>query len=101
MRLREGADEFANAVFSGATLLLVPLNTDAEMQIQVQVRSDERLLLTLEYLIPFVESAGWFNQNDIRNDLAMSIVSHITRDLQNEQIDDLLNTPPQGGNDFE
>jgi len=79
----ETAGEIATAALSGATMLLVPLTTNALMKVEAVVMWHGEVLQRLKYELPFSLKGTWSTvEDDVDSGLAESIASHIVRDLQ-------------------
>lgn len=82
----ENASELSNAVISGATLFLAPMNIDAEMHVIASITDGTEEVSKLSYRIPFTQAISLFGSKDIKADLARSIVSHIVSDIQKDKL---------------
>lgn len=83
----EDGTELGSAVVAGATLMLAPLIVSIDFHVDAGLYWHGHPLHTFTYQIPFQARASLLTMNqDPEKDIAMSIASHILRDIQRKEL---------------
>ncbi len=84
---QEEGSELANAVVSGGSLGLVPMKNRVIIKADVALSWNGILVKRYAYELPFASNISLFNlTHDVASDMARSVVSHMIRDFQQDQL---------------
>ncbi|GLS26035.1 hypothetical protein [Marinibactrum halimedae] len=83
----EGGDELGQAVIAGATLMLAPVIVNTDIKVDASLTWNGQVIKHMQYDLPFTNNITLFTaQQDHKQDMATSVVSHIIRDFQQENL---------------
>lgn len=85
----EDASELANAAISGASLLLIPLQTSRDIKSEFQVRWRGHPIKQYAYDLPLVNSVSLLNTDSVEEqneEYLNALISYFLRDTQNDNV---------------
>lgn len=84
---KETASELSMAALSGASLLLIPMINEQNINVEVSVFWQNIKIKQYDYQLPHISKLSLFNhQQEADQDFANSVVSHIISDIQKDNL---------------